>query len=100
VELLNQHRKAQLQLRLKLGMGKLELESFVFANEDGTPISPNYFSIMWSRSMARAGLPKVTFHSLRHSHALCSDSRWPGRGESESPTWPQQANHHACDLRP
>src|SRR5262249_40635108 len=69
VELLNQHRKAQLQLRLKLGMGKLELESFVFANEDGTPISPNYFSIMWSGSVARAGLPKVTFHSLRHSHA-------------------------------
>jgi len=50
-------------------MGKLELESFVFANEDGTPISPNYFSIMWSRSVARAGLPKVTFHGLRHSHA-------------------------------
>jgi len=31
--------------------------------------SPNYFSIMWSRELKRAGLPKRTFHSLRHGHA-------------------------------
>jgi integrase len=36
---------------------------------DGTPIGPNYFSIMWSRAVTRTGLPKVAFHSLRHSHA-------------------------------
>ena len=24
---------------------------------------------MWSRALARTGLPKVTFHSLCHSHA-------------------------------
>ena len=24
---------------------------------------------MWSRAVKRAGLPDVTFHSLRHSHA-------------------------------
>jgi integrase len=69
VTMLNEHRKAQLELRLKLGMGKPDAEALVFSNYDGTPISPNYFSIMWSRAVERAGLPDVTFHSLRHSHA-------------------------------
>ena len=50
-------------------MGKPETDAYVFSNYDGTPISPNYFSIMWSRTVDRAGLPDVTFHSLRHSHA-------------------------------
>jgi integrase len=69
VDVLNAHNKAQLELRLQLGMGKREAEAFVFSNHDGTPISPNYFSIMWIRESKRAGLPKRTFHSLRHSHA-------------------------------
>ena len=54
---------------LQLGMGRPEAEALLFCNEDGSPISPNYFSIMWSRAVGRAGLPKRTFHSLRHSHA-------------------------------
>ena len=61
--------KAQLELRLQLGMGKPESEALVFCNYDGSPISSNYFSIMWSRAATRADLPKRTFHSLRHSHA-------------------------------
>ena len=69
VTMLGEHRKAQLELRMQLGMGKAETEAYVFSNHDGAPISPNYFSIMWSRAVARAGLPDVTFHSLRHSHA-------------------------------
>jgi len=69
VDMLNEHRKAQLELRLQLGMGKPESEALVFCNHDGSPISPNYFSNMWSRAVARAGLPKRTFHSLRPSHA-------------------------------
>ena len=69
VDMLNKHRKAQLELRLQLGIGKAEAEALVFCNHDGSPISPNYFSIMWSRAVARAGLPKRTCHSLRHSHA-------------------------------
>jgi integrase len=69
VGVLNEHRKEQLELRLRLGRGKPEADAMVFANIDGSPISPNYFSIMWSRAVKRAGLPKVTFHSLRHSHA-------------------------------
>ena len=69
VDVLSRHRKEQLELRLQLGMGKSDPEAFVFCNYDGSPISPNDLSIMWSRALARTGLPKVTFHSLRHSHA-------------------------------
>ena len=69
VEMLNEHRKAQLELRLQLGMGRPDADAFMFCNHDGTPISPNNFSVLWSRVVARAGLPDVTFHSLRHSHA-------------------------------
>jgi len=66
VDMLNEHRKAQLELRLQLGMGKPESEALVFCNHDGSPISPNYFSIMWSRAVTRAGLPK------RHSIAFAT----------------------------
>jgi integrase len=69
VDVLNQHRKAQLELRLKLGMGKPDPEAFVFGNHDGSPLSPNNFSVTWRRVVEKAGLPRVTFHSLRHSHA-------------------------------
>ena len=42
----------------------------MFCDHEGEPISPNYFSIMWRRVISRnSGLPQVTFHALRHSHA-------------------------------
>ena len=40
VTMLNEHRKAQLEVRLQLGMGKPDAEALVFSNHDGTPISP------------------------------------------------------------
>ena len=69
VDMLNEHRKAQLELRLQLGMGKPESEALVFCNHGDSPIAPIYFSVMWRRAVARAGLPERTFHSLRHRHA-------------------------------
>ena len=69
VDTLNEHRKAQLELRLQLGMGKPESEALVFCNHDGSPLSPNALSQAWIRAVQEAGLPKRTFHSLRHSHA-------------------------------
>ena len=68
--MLADHRRDQLELRMKLGMGRPSGDDLVFCNHDGTPISPNYFSIMWSRALAaNPELPQVTFHALRHSHA-------------------------------
>jgi integrase len=58
------HRKEQLELRLQLGLGKHGAGALVFCNGDGTPISPNSFSVMWGRAV-----PEATFHSLRHTHA-------------------------------
>jgi integrase len=69
VAMLEQHRKDQLELRLRLGLGKPGADALVFCNHDGSPISPNYFSIMWGRAMKAHGFPGKTFHSLRHSHA-------------------------------
>jgi integrase len=63
VTLLRGHRQAQLELRLQLGMGKLESDAVVFCNHDGAPISPNCFSVMWGRAV-----PQATFHALRHTH--------------------------------
>ena len=64
VSMLDQHRKDQLETRLKLGQGKLGSDALVFSNLDGSPISPNSFSVMWGRAV-----PEATFHSLRHVHA-------------------------------
>jgi integrase len=64
VAMLDRHRRKQLELRLQLGMGKHDADALVFCNPDGTPISPNSFSVMWGRAV-----PEATFHSLRHTHA-------------------------------
>jgi integrase len=70
VDMLGQHRRAQLELRLQFGMGKHEPDALVFCNYDGSPISPNYISKIWRMAIAKVpGLPRVSFHSLRHSHA-------------------------------
>jgi integrase len=59
VDMLNEHRKARLELRLQLGMGKPESEALVFCNHDGSPISPNALSQACSRGggLAQADLP-------------------------------------------
>jgi len=65
VAMLRDHRKAQLELRLQLGIGRHGADALVFPNDDGaSPISPNCFSVMWGRAV-----PHATFHSLRHAHA-------------------------------
>jgi len=70
VELLSGHRKAQLELRLQLGMGKPAPDALVFCDHEGNPLSPNYLSIRWRRAIAKLpGIPHVKFHALRHSHA-------------------------------
>ena len=64
-----QHRKEQLEFRMALGLGKPKPDDLVFCNYDGTPISPNSFSVTWGTMISRAALPDVTFHACRHSHA-------------------------------
>ena len=41
----------------------------MFATIDGNPMSPDNLSRDWIRISRQKGLPKVSFHALRHSHA-------------------------------
>ncbi len=69
VELMRERRRAQLELRLKLGAGKLHDDALLFGDSDGNPPSPNALSAAWSDFAERTGMPDVTFHALRHTHA-------------------------------
>jgi integrase len=41
----------------------------VFATVDGKFLSPGAVSRAWIRAMESIGMPSVTLHSLRHTHA-------------------------------
>lgn len=69
VDVLREHRKAQLELRMKLGVGKLQDNDLLFTDIEGAPPSPNAVSAAWSDYAMRIGMPEVTFHALRHTHA-------------------------------
>jgi integrase len=69
VDTLREHRKAVLELRLQLGAGKLPEDALVFADIEGRPLSPNAVSMAWAAFAESIGMPTVTFHALRHTHA-------------------------------
>lgn len=58
-----QHREQQLWDNL------YQDEGWVFTYEDGRPLNPYYISDVFRKLVARAGLPHLTFHGLRHEHA-------------------------------
>jgi integrase len=58
----------QAEKLLRLGVRQTG-ESLVCAREDGKPKYPNSLTHKFSYLVGRAGLPKVRFHDLRHSHA-------------------------------
>jgi integrase len=69
VDVLRDHRRQQLELRLALGLGKMPDDALVFCQPGGAPMSPDNLSRDWSRTCRRLGLPSVSFHALRHTHA-------------------------------
>ena len=69
IAVLKQHRKAQLELRMELGIGRLPADAFVFGDVEGGIPDPDKISWEWRRFTAARGLPKVTLQALRHSHA-------------------------------
>ena len=44
-------------------------DQYVFPSPNGGPISPDSVNNMLKRVLARAGIPKVRFHDLRHTFA-------------------------------
>jgi integrase len=69
VEALREHRRELLETRMKLGLGKLKPEDLLFANLQGKPLHPSALSTEWGALAERIGMPEITFHSLRHTHA-------------------------------
>jgi integrase len=69
VEVLRKFRTEQLEIRIKLGAGKLPNDSLLFGGIDGELPSQKYYSQMWSDLAAQIEMPEITFHSLRHTHA-------------------------------
>jgi integrase len=61
--------KEQQEQRLRLGLGKAPVDALVFATWEGKPRSPNAFTKEWSVAVKAAKMPKVTLHSIRHTHA-------------------------------
>jgi integrase len=67
-DVLQAHRKRELERRLQLRQGKLTDDALVFPMPDGSPQRPNSFGSLWSK-WAKAQGVNVSFHALRHTHA-------------------------------
>jgi integrase len=69
IEALREHRRRLLETRLQLGLGKLAPDDLLFANLKGLPLRPSAVSSDFGELAGRIGMPEITFHALRHSHA-------------------------------
>src|SRR5262249_20159487 len=69
VEALREHRRRLLEIRMQLGLGKLGPDDLLFPNLDGGPLRPSATSSDWGDTAERLGIPEITFHALRHTHA-------------------------------
>ena len=69
VQVLREHRVRQLELRMKLGLGKEPADALVFPELDGSPMDPDKLSKAWKRACKALELPLIDFHGLRHTHA-------------------------------
>ncbi len=70
VDVLCEYRRNQLELRMRLGLGKLSDEAdLLFPTLEGSLPSPRAFSAEWADVAASIGMPDITFHALRHTHA-------------------------------
>ncbi len=61
-------REDQQRRRMELGVAWCEGDQ-VIDRGDGAPLHPDTLSSRWGVFLARAGLPHVRFHDLRHAHA-------------------------------
>ena len=61
--------RAQQEQRLALGLGKAPPDGLVFATWDGGPKRPDNLSGDFGTAMKALGMPHISLHSLRHTHA-------------------------------
>jgi len=67
-DVIRTHRIEQAEALLKLGIRQTG-ETLVCCRYDGEPMSPENLSRQFPIAVEKAGLPRITFHGLRHSHA-------------------------------
>src|SRR5262245_21156608 len=65
IAVLREHRKQQLELRMQLGMGKLDSDALVFCRHDGSNLVPSSVTRNWHEAVEG----RWKFHALRHTHA-------------------------------
>jgi integrase len=68
VEALRQHRRAAVEQALRSGRGFSE-DQLVFCGRKGDPLHQRQVLAAFRRLAQRAGLPPITLHGLRHTHA-------------------------------
>jgi len=66
---LREHRTRQVAERTALGLPWPSADDLAFARPDRAPIHPDGFSNRFDRLVAGSGLPRITVHDLRHTHA-------------------------------
>ena len=69
VDALRDHRRQQLELRMALGAGKPSADALVFPDLEDGPQAPSNVSRAWGLVAADLGMPEITLHGLRHTHA-------------------------------
>lgn len=67
IEALRQHYTAQLEERLKLGLGR-DPRGLVFTRADGEPLDLDTLSKAFGRLVAETKVTRITLHGLRHTH--------------------------------
>lgn len=69
VATLRSWRARRLEERMAWGQGGLAGDDLVFTREDSEPLHPDRVTKMFDGHVARAGLPRIRLHDLRHTHA-------------------------------
>jgi integrase len=69
VTALSDYRRQLLETRMKLGAGKRPDDALLFITLDGRPLRPGNVSSDWGEIAASIGMPEISFHALRHTHA-------------------------------
>jgi integrase len=69
IKVLRDHRRELLERRMQLGLGKLNPEDVMFGTWEGKPARTTNVSASWAALAERIGMPEITFHALRHTHA-------------------------------
>ena len=67
VQALQEHRAAQAEERLMLGLGRDQC-GLVFTRADGAPLDADSMTKAFARLVAATKVTPITFHGLRHTH--------------------------------